>query len=150
MSNDWKFDHAVMIVRDIGKTFEHYKSLGMDVFLEPSPGAVKDCKVNGEIPETTIKFQVAYLKCRDFLLKLIQPLEGESDYQEYLDKYGEGIAHLHFYVPDFEKEKVEMNRKGFPTIFEVGHHTHSEAHFDTSEFGNTNIELRQGSYVKLV
>jgi len=144
MENQWRFDHLVMIVKDVDKSFESYKSEGLDVFLAPVMGAVKDCKFHGKRPDAMIRYKIAYLRKGPFLLKLVQPVEGESPYKEYLDSYGEGIGHLHFCVQDLEKEKVAMAEMGIPMTFEVDHATHKEAHFDTSKFINMVTELRQG------
>ncbi len=149
MRTEWRFDHIVMVVKDIESTFNFYKCIGFEAFLDPVYGAVKDCKIYGEMPETTHSFKVAYVRKDSLLLKIVQPLEGDSVYKEYLEKHGEGIARIHFYVEDIAQAKKDMEEKGVPVIFEVGHHTHSELHFDSRELGgNTIIELRQGSYIK--
>ena len=144
MENEWRFDHLVMIVKDVDKTFEAYKSEGLDVFLEPVMGSMKDCTVHGKRPTESLKFKIAYLKKGPFLLKLVQPLEGNSTYQEHLDNHGEGIGHIHFCVRNLEQAKAEMAKNGIPMIFEALHATHKEAHFDTRNFINMVTELRQG------
>ena len=144
MANTWKFDHMVMIVKDIDETFNKYKAEGLDVFLKPVRGDMKECKFHGKTPETTIRYKIAYLQKGPFLLKLVQPVEGKSPYQEYLDNQGEGIGHLHFCVEDLEKEKEEMKKNQIEMIFEVDHATHKEAHFDTRKYMNMITELRQG------
>lgn len=144
MANTWKFDHMVMIVKDIDEAFEKHRSEGLDVFLAPVRGAIKECKFHGKPPAAMIRYKIAYLQKGPFLLKLVQPVEGESPYQEYLDSQGEGIGHLHFVVADLEKEKAEMIKNGIDMIFEVDHATHKEAHFDTRKYINMVTELRQG------
>ena len=144
MSSQWKFDHLVMIVKDIDKTFESYKSEGLDVFLAPVMGSIKTCKFHGKTPTAMMRFKIAYLRKGPFMLKLVQPIEGESPYKEWLDNHGEGIGHIHFCVQDLEAEKAEMAKNGIPMIFEVEHATHQEAHFDTTKYINMITELRRG------
>jgi methylmalonyl-CoA/ethylmalonyl-CoA epimerase len=144
VANTWKFDHMVMIVKNIEEAFSKYRSEGLDVFLAPVSGTMKDCTFHGKRPATVIRYKIAYLQKGPFLLKLVQPLEGESPYKEFLDSQGEGIGHLHFVVADLEKEKKEMAENGIEMIFDVDHATHKEAHFDTRKFINMVTELRQG------
>ena len=144
MENQWRFDHLVMIVKDVDKSFESHKSEGLDIFLAPVMGAMQDCTVHGKRPPEMLRYKIAYLRKGPLLLKLVQPIEGESPYQEYLDSHGEGIGHIHFVVPNLENAKAEMAKNGITMIFEVSHATHKEAHFATGKFIHMVTELREG------
>jgi Glyoxalase/Bleomycin resistance protein/Dioxygenase superfamily len=45
-------------------------------------------------------------------LELIQPLEGQSIFREYLDNHGEGIHHLKFIVSDIESVIEHLSKIG--------------------------------------
>ena len=46
-------------------------------------------------------------------LELIQPLEGESVWEDFIVKHGPGIHHLKFMVPEFEGIKAYMSEQGY-------------------------------------
>jgi len=48
--------------------------------------------------------------------EFIQPIEGNSIYQESLDSRGEGVADIAFTVANLEKEAAEMIYRGMPII----------------------------------
>ena len=76
--------------------------------------------------------------------ELIQPVSGESVLMEFLEKKGEGINHLAFLVDDIEKERVNLQKKGFNVVLEakfVG--GGGFAYFDTNRVGNIHFELIQ-------
>jgi catechol 2,3-dioxygenase-like lactoylglutathione lyase family enzyme len=45
-------------------------------------------------------------------LELLQPLGGQSPYQEFLESKGEGIQHLTFAVDDLDKEVSKFIAQG--------------------------------------
>jgi catechol 2,3-dioxygenase-like lactoylglutathione lyase family enzyme len=49
-------------------------------------------------------------------LELVQPVEGDSIYQDALAEHGEGLHHMNFLVPDLEAAAAIFNKQGFPTI----------------------------------
>jgi hypothetical protein len=49
-------------------------------------------------------------------LELIQPLEGESVYTEWLERYGEGLHHVAVEVDSLERMTSEMEAAGYPMI----------------------------------
>jgi catechol 2,3-dioxygenase-like lactoylglutathione lyase family enzyme len=52
----------------------------------------------------------------DSQIELIEHLSGRSIYKEFLDKKGEGLHHLGFIVPDYQKAVADFATNGFPVI----------------------------------
>jgi methylmalonyl-CoA/ethylmalonyl-CoA epimerase len=51
-------------------------------------------------------------KIGDMELELIQPINGESPHQEFLDERGEGIQHLGFIVANLKEEVEHLTAQG--------------------------------------
>jgi hypothetical protein len=143
MAIECSLNHMVMTVKDIDKSFESYIAQGFDAYLAPVMASVADYTFRGKHISKAFKYKMAFVQKGPFLLKLVQPLGGDSPYQEYLDKKGEGICHIHFTVPDLEKAKAEMADNGFTMIYEADHRAYKEAYFDTSKIFNMDAEFRQ-------
>jgi catechol 2,3-dioxygenase-like lactoylglutathione lyase family enzyme len=77
----------------------------------------------------------------------IQPTAGPTTYLDHLARYGEGLHHIAFAVPDIEREKAEWTKAGFPTSQsgawgEAGKPGYGRfAYQDTHVIGGTEIEL---------
>jgi methylmalonyl-CoA/ethylmalonyl-CoA epimerase len=52
----------------------------------------------------------------DSQIELIEHLSGRSIYKEFLDKHGQGLHHLGFIVPDYQKAVDDFATNGFPVI----------------------------------
>lgn len=50
----------------------------------------------------SFRARMAFTELGPIELELIQPLEGESIWADFLEKHGEGIHHIRFNVPDVE------------------------------------------------
>jgi 4-hydroxyphenylpyruvate dioxygenase-like putative hemolysin len=75
--------------------------------------------------------------------EIVEPLEGESIYKEFLDKKGEGIHHLAFVVDDLDAEIAKMAERGFKVI-QTGQTARGKfAYFDTDKVGGVVTELVQ-------
>jgi hypothetical protein len=45
----------------------------------------------------------------------IQPTKGPTTYLDHMSKYGEGVHHIAFAVPDIDREERDWSQAGFPT-----------------------------------
>ena len=59
------------------------------------------------------KAKLAFTKFGNIELELIENVEGQSGYGEFLSKKGEGLHHLMFAVDDFEKIVSVLKSSGF-------------------------------------
>ena len=137
MKEDWKIHHIGVIVNDMDKAVEHYKSMGI-------------VTVGRELPVVQTR-QGAKVKARwaqmgPLLLELFQPIEGEDIQLEFLREHGEGIAHIGFIVADIDAEVDELVGNGVKLLFRIDHPTGTRiAYFDTRQIGGFIIELVQPS-----
>jgi hypothetical protein len=49
-------------------------------------------------------------------LELVQPIEGDSIYQDWIHERGEGLHHLNFLVDDVDEIAEKTRRQGFQSI----------------------------------
>lgn len=141
MNKDWEFAHIGMVVKDLGKAVEFYKTLGFDPDeslndLTIGPG---ELQVNGKPSTMVIKLKILNIYRGNVTLELIEPVAGEFVHMETLKDQGEGANHIGYFVGDLEAEKAKMVESGFPYIFGGS----GFAFFDTRRVGNMIIELVQ-------
>jgi methylmalonyl-CoA/ethylmalonyl-CoA epimerase len=164
-TKNWTFHHVGVIVEDMDKAVEYYKSLGIVDF--PPKSAVKPEKVRNQIvwreitaygeavvkdgkPQYEIKpgtkaGGVKFCHMGTVPLELIQPGEAFKEVNgDFLKKNGEGIDHIAYTVPaiHFDEEIAKMKSKGLTIIFSgessdgVGFY-----YFDTRAVGGIITEL---------
>ncbi|MFC1916072.1 VOC family protein [Chloroflexota bacterium] len=147
MHENWKFGHVSVVVKDMKRAIEFYQSLGIGPFpplLGPSgPVPLTGKKLRGKPVDYEIDLRHAEGGVGGLVFELIEPLEGETPVKEFLEKKGEGIQHIGFFVDDLDKETVKMGEKGF-TVTQSGETPAVKwAYFDTDAVGGVSIELMQ-------
>jgi methylmalonyl-CoA/ethylmalonyl-CoA epimerase len=111
--------HMAIIVRDMDKSISYYKSLGMGPFEIAPPIKFISRTYCGQpvSGSSQIREVIGYMgKVR---LQLIQPLQGKSIFQEFLDTRGEGVHHYAFLVDNFEKVEAQFKKKGVEILSTV-------------------------------
>ena len=145
MHKNWKFHHIAVIVKDMNKAIEYYESLGIGPF-PPFIGpegtvTLTEKKVGGKPVDYQIDLRQAEVGGLTF--EVIQPLEGETPVKEFLEKKGEGIQHIGFFVDDLDQETAKMAERGF-SITQSGESPRVKwAYYDTDKVGGVAIELMQ-------
>ena len=143
MGNNWELAHVGLVVRDMDKTVEYYRSL--DIGAEIGPERIGDNKSQevtryGKIVDTEEKVRIRNIQIGPLSLLLNQPLEGKTHQQDFLDKNGgDGINHIAFRVDDLKSERANLVAKDIQIMFEV----EGNSYFDTRELGNVVIQLMQ-------
>ena len=144
MEKSWKLHHVGVVVSDMDKALEYYKSLGIATF-EPEvtveTNSFADIMSYGK-PADLIKLKIKMIKIGPVTLELIQPVEGESPQKEFLNSKGEGINHIAFTVDDLDKERTKLIEKGIPIML-ARKDQRVFAYLDTRKVGNVVIELMQ-------
>lgn len=93
------------------KTGKHYEStFGIGPFVGPIVVPMNKAVFMDRIVNTKIK--TAFAKSGEVQIELIQPLDGDNPYTEFLARRGEGIHHLGFKVDDIDQAKAEFAKKG--------------------------------------
>jgi catechol 2,3-dioxygenase-like lactoylglutathione lyase family enzyme len=136
-----------IVVRDLDQSMELYKNLlGIDSWqvFEITP-ETNQFTYHGKPVEHS--FRAAFTMLGKMMVELLEPLEGEGIYRDFLDEHGEGIHHLgHVRVEDLDKALQELEEAGFPCI-ETGADSagfHSWAYVDTTAALGYILELSTG------
>ncbi len=144
MQENWTLRHVGLVVKNMDKAVEYYKSIGLATSESPDhvldSKSFADLKTYGKSNASNWKIKIKMVNIGPLTLELTEPLEGDNVNGEYLDSIGEGANHIAFVVDDLEKETEELAKKGIPVIY---YGKGQYAYFDTRKVGNVIIELMQ-------
>ena len=147
MHQNWKFHHVSVVVRDMEKAIKFYESLGIGPFPPLLGPQGKVSLVNKTLHGKSVDWELDLRHAKggvgDLTFELIQPLEGDMPVKEFLEKKGEGIHHIGFFIDDIEQERDKMAEKGFKITQSGETPTVKWAYFDTDTIGGVSIELMQ-------
>ncbi|HEY51468.1 MAG TPA: hypothetical protein G4O20_06660 [Dehalococcoidia bacterium] len=147
MHKNWKFHHVSVVVRDMERAMNYYESLGIGPFppLLGPQGKVPlaDKTLHGKSADWELDLRHAEGGVGDLTFELIQPLEGDTPVKDFLEKHGEGIQHIGFFVDDIEAETAKLAEKGFKITQSAETPTVKWAYFGTDAVGGFSIELMQ-------
>ena len=134
---------ACVVVRDLEKSMEHYQNtlgIGSWEILGGGSPATYDMIYHGRPAKARIK--VALAMVGPMQLELIQPVQGDSIWSDFLEEHGEGIHHLgHVRVGNLDEAVQALEKAGFPCM-QRGHFTGGGwAYMDTSKALGFILEL---------
>ncbi len=98
--------------------------------------------MRGEPTSYTLKF--AYAEAGPIVLELVEPVEGHSHYQEYLDDHGEGIHHIGFKNPGQLDEELERWKNGGMDPIQINRREDTRygwAYLDTTDVVGCTLEI---------
>ena len=128
------------VVADIDRTIRYYEStLGIGPFSTPFEVDMGGAILRGKPIQAKIK--VAFAQSGSVQIELIQPVEGENLYTEFLARHGDGIHHLAYTVDNMEATKADFAERGYQPIFYHDMVVMEFAYYDTSEIGGLMTEL---------
>ena len=108
---------VAIVCRDIEATSKRWAAvLGVDPppISTTKPGHETKMMVKGHPSDGRAK--LAFIKLGQVTLELIQPLGGDTSWQQFLDKNGEGVQHIAFQVADPEKTVAAFADTGVPVL----------------------------------
>ena len=147
MHKNWKFHHVSVAVRDMAKAEKFYEALGVGPFpplLGPQGKVPLENKtLHGQPSDWELDLRHAEGGLGDITFELIQPLEGDTPVKEFLEKKGECIQHIGFFVDDIDAETARLAEKGFKMTQSGETPTVRWAYYGTDEVGGFSIELMQ-------
>src|SRR5579864_6172312 len=114
LKNTTKFQVG-MVVKDARKTAREHEKFGVGPFVEEDFPSV-DATLYGEPANFRNRALVANIG--GWEIELIQVLEGETIFQEFLEKRGEGVHHLGLYVEDYDAEMAKWKQMGIGVLME--------------------------------
>lgn len=106
-----------VVVEDIDKAVEAYwKILGIGPWRIYTYGKpmLKEMSYRGQPAD--FKMRVALAKVGPLHFELIQPLEGDTIYAEFVKEHGYGMHHFAVLVEDFEAARAEAEAAGLTLI----------------------------------
>jgi catechol 2,3-dioxygenase-like lactoylglutathione lyase family enzyme len=132
-----RFAQVAWVVKDIQATEKFFKEvIGVQDFVKMENLQAADIEGTyyGKPGNYTFHLYLAY--SGDSMLELIQPVSGQSIYQDYLNLHPDGgVQHIAYMVPEAELDKAvsELIAKGFPVITSLRLPVASVAYFDTTK-----------------
>jgi catechol 2,3-dioxygenase-like lactoylglutathione lyase family enzyme len=129
-----------VVVKDLEKTVERLMSLGIGPFTPMHIPPDAEQWFRGKPLDA--KFKISGAKLGEIVLELIQPVEGESPHQEFLDSQGEGIQHIAFAVDDLDREVAKLTKRGVSVLLSANLRNVRVAYLDLG-VGGLVIELIQ-------
>jgi methylmalonyl-CoA/ethylmalonyl-CoA epimerase len=110
-------DQVAVVVRDLDEAMEKYTGVfgigPWDVYTF-SPDWISGMTFRGKEQPYTMK--LALTQVGDVMYELIEPVDGPSSYEEFLNEHGEGLHHLGYFVDDIDVAIEEMESKGYPLL----------------------------------
>ena len=142
--------HVCIVVRDVEKSIERYTNIlgiGQWSVLDFDDSVIGDMTYRGK--SVRHRFRAALTMVGSMELELIQPLDGDNAYSDFLNQHGEGLHHLgHIEVGDLDEAVQAFEREGLPRL-QGGRVIKGEyagtryAYIDTTKALGTVIELAQ-------
>lgn len=137
-----KIVQVCVVVRDLEKAMEKYwRILGMgpwDIHTL-APPALREASFHGK--PVRHRYRVAVTMVGNMQFELIQPLEGPTTYESFLERKGEGLHHVKEKVDDIQGTIEEFKKKGIEVI--------QSGKFDEDEFYYLDTERILGFYYEL-
>ena len=141
-------DQIGIVVRDL-----HAMVTALEQILGIKGFRVMEWPVEGIDPQSTyhgkpgnFRLLLAFGTIGKTQIEIIQPLEGQNIYSDFLEEHGPGLHHFRLTVPDFEERVESLESSGIEKIASgTGVHVGSEwAYFDTSNLlQGVIVELRK-------
>jgi len=100
-----KVDQIGIVVKDMEATMKSYEKM---FGIEPFPTV--------ESAVDSAKLKIGLFQLGEVQIELIQVLGGETIHSKFLEKRGEGLHHLGFFVEDIEKELARLEKGGIKVL----------------------------------
>jgi len=136
-------DQIGIVVEDMDRAIEYYSSIfGWGPF-KVTDFEMKEAEYKGKIVDCRMK--LARARQENIEIELIQVVEGDTPYTDFLREKGEGLHHLGIRVDDLHVMLSELEKEGIRPVF---HKYYPEINFgfaylDTDRIGGVMLELIQ-------
>jgi len=103
------YSHVVKVgwvVKDLDRVVEYWEKLGLRDLRRAGVVEFPDVTYRGK--KTPLTLKLAYANIGGVEIEWIQPIQGRSDYDDFLDKHGDGIHHLAFAVGSAEQMEEQI------------------------------------------
>ncbi|MDR7236404.1 VOC family protein [Neobacillus drentensis] len=141
-----KIAQIAFVVKDVKEAQSAWcNMLGVEhstIFHSGFEGVNKVAEYNGQ--PTTGRSHFTFIQTPHIQVELVQPdQDSPSTWLEHLEKHGEGLHHIAFFVDSLDEKRDSLNSLGFPTIQEGLFYDGSGkyAYMDTTSEYSVIIEL---------
>jgi methylmalonyl-CoA/ethylmalonyl-CoA epimerase len=141
-------DQVGIVVEDVERAVRQFRK-----FLGIGPARIVDWPIEGIDPQATLHgkpaswhMRLGFIDAGAISIELIEPVEGQSLFSDFLEAHGGGLHHIRFLVDDFADATAAFEAAGFTLLASgLGAHVGSQwAFFDTAaELNGLIVELRQ-------
>jgi methylmalonyl-CoA/ethylmalonyl-CoA epimerase len=133
---------VAIVVPDIEEASKRWA----DVLGQPVPNVIttepgNDVQMTFRGAPSDARAKLAFFNLGQVQLELIEPLGGESTWQEALDKNGESVHHLAFWVEGMQKSVDFLRERAIPMVQRGDMGGGQYAYFDGEERLGTTLEL---------
>lgn len=145
---DINIDQVGIVVRDLHLMVEKLNQL-----FGIGPFRIMEWPLEGVDPQATYhgkpgsyRLLLAFATIGKTQLEIVEPLEGQNIYSDFLESHGPGLHHIRMTVPDFEERVNALTNAGIENIASgTGVHIGSKwAYFDTTDvLEGLIVELRK-------
>ncbi|NLH99292.1 MAG: VOC family protein [Chthonomonadales bacterium] len=133
---------VALVVRDIEEASRRWAALlGVPVpnVITTAPGLEVAQTYKGKPSDARAK--LAFFQLGPVQLELIEPLGGDSTWQEALDRKGEGFHHIAFWVEGMQQSVDYLREHGIPMAQRGDMGEGQYAYFDAEERLGVTLEL---------
>ena len=141
-------EQVCIVVSDIDKTVESLQNtfgIGPWNIGVYDSNSMKEVTYYGKPARFTWKGASTTSKLGGFEIELIQPIEGDSIYRDFLKQHGEGVHHVGWVRVDsveaFDETAKKLESAGFPCIMCLRDPSRAFGYFDTTKVLNTVLEV---------
>ena len=118
---DKKVGQIGFVVKDVDALVKNYYDrfgIGDWKIYTYGPDLLSYMKVRGKDSQYSSRIALSYLG--ETRIELIQPLYGDTIFQDFINSHGYGVQHLGIYVPNIAEAIKEAESFGFSVIFAGG------------------------------
>ncbi|MBN1535446.1 MAG: VOC family protein [Anaerolineales bacterium] len=133
-----------VVVSDLQKSMQLFEELlGIDDWAEMEiPSEAFDSLTYKGKPVENACFLTGMANVGPFQIELIQPVEGDLPYSDFLKEHGGGLHHIgHVHVPNIDEAIGALEARGYPCIFAGATPSTKFAYVDMSEALGVIVEM---------
>jgi len=136
-----KVDQLGFVYKDVEKQAKIFEELFNIPKFAIIPGTTQVLKYRGK--DSKVNTKIALSRQFNIQIELIQLIEGESIYKEFLDQGREGLHHISLFVEDIDPYIEYFGKRGIEMIYLGSIGKQLWAYFDTEEILGMLLEVQE-------
>jgi hypothetical protein len=107
---------VAFVVRDLNRAMATWAAMGIAPWRVYTFSPKRLARMTFRGREEPHAMRLALCSVGPMTYELIEPLEGRSTYAEHLERCGEGLHHLGYYVDDIDAAETAMAERGYEVL----------------------------------